>query len=79
MPRNIENAKGTPLPAHPHDRALIAFGSDVLAILERHRDWSADTTDEIATSARELGLSGLNDLHEFQAIPRSFFKNPLNL
>ena len=63
----------------PHDRALIAFGSDVLAILEAHHDWSPDTADEIGTSAREFGLSTIDDYHEFRVIPRQRFRNPLQL
>ena len=63
----------------PHDRALIAFASDVLATMEAHHDWSADTTDEIGTSARKFGLSTIDDLHEFRVIPRERFRNPLEL
>ena len=74
---------------HPHDRALIAFGSDVLEILQRHAEvlskfryssWSPDTAAEIADSARNFGLvDNYDDTDGFVASRRDCFENPLNL
>jgi len=63
----------------PHDRALIAFASDVLSTLEAHHVWNSETLDEIDISAREFGLSTIDDFHEFRVIPRQRFRNPLEL
>lgn len=64
----------------PHDRALIAFGSDVLAILSDSPDWGAETLDEAANSARHFGLSVKDDNPaRFRVIPRERFRNPLQL
>ena len=64
----------------PHDRALIAFGSDMLVILEDNPDWGAQTLDEAANSARHFGLSVKDDNPaQFRVIPRERFRNPLEL
>ena len=63
----------------PHDRALIAFGSDVLEILERHTDWSSDVIAELDESASNFGLATTDDAAQFRVIPRERFRNPLEL
>ncbi len=63
----------------PHDRALIAFGSDVLAILEDHTEWSGDTFQALSDSAHNFGLSTNNGEGMFIAIPRERFRNRLEL
>ena len=66
----------------PHDRALIAFASDVLEIMHTHADWSPDTVAEIADSAHNFGLAHASpaDLgSNFNVIPRDRFKNRLGL
>ena len=73
--------------SHPHDRALIAFGSVVLEILhdsERycaydHEEWSPDTPADIAEAAHNFGLADDNRRAEFVVLPRDKFENPLNL
>lgn len=47
------------------DEKLCLFGNSVLKILETTPEWSSDTTDEIATIAADLGLSGTNEYGEF--------------
>ena len=61
---------------HPHDRALIAFASDVLTILDD--DWDTTTFQEILASASNLGLA-TNESNRFKTVQRSEFQNPLNL
>ncbi len=63
----------------PHDRALIAFGSDVLAILEDNEDWNSDTFQQIEDSAYNFGLSTSDNAAEFRAIPRERFRNRLGV
>ena len=63
----------------PHDRALIAFGSEVLAILEGSQDWNSDTLQQLDDSAHNLGLATSDNAAQFRAIPRERFRNPLNL
>ena len=63
----------------PHDRALIAFASDVLATLEHHTDWNGDTFQELSDSAHNFGLSTNDDAAQFRVIPRQRFRNPLEL
>ena len=65
--------------SHPHDRALIAFGSVALAILEDHEEWSSDTPADIAEAAHNFGLADDNRRAEFVVLPRDKFENPLNL
>lgn len=43
--------------------ALANYGLDVLAILERSEDWSADTLDALADAARERGLASRSSGH----------------
>ena len=47
------------------EQRLIKFARIVLEILERDKDWEADTTDAIGKAAYETGLSGLNKYGEF--------------
>lgn len=61
---------------HPHDRALIAFGLQVLDVMHRHAEWNSDTTKEIAYKAHNLGLAHASppDLpSNFNVIPRAEF------
>lgn len=37
--------------------AVASFGLSVLAILEEHEEWSADTLEEVAAAAASLGLA----------------------
>ena len=63
----------------PHDRALIAFGSDVLAILEDNEDWNGDTFQQLSDSAHNFGLSTTDNVAQFRAVPRERFRNRLGL
>jgi len=36
---------------------IMSFGEAVLEILDSHREWNADTLDEIASEAKHLGLA----------------------
>jgi len=63
----------------PHDRALIAFGSDVLAILESNRDWSGNTFQELDDSAQNFGLATTDGEGHFLTIPRARFRERLSL
>ena len=63
----------------PHDRALIAFASNVLATMEARKDWTADTLLGLDISARKFGLSVTDDTAQFRVIPRERFRNPLEL
>jgi hypothetical protein len=63
----------------PHDRALIAFASDVLKLMEIDRDWNPVTLSIIDSRAHALGLSTTNDTAQFRVIPRQRFRNPLEL
>lgn len=67
----------------PHDRALIAFGSDVLAILEDHNEWDGDTFQQLSERLRDrahnFGLSTATPQGTFIVIPRERFRNPLEL
>ena len=63
----------------PHDRALIAFATHVLATMEAHHDWNGSALQEIDTSASLFGLSVTDDAEQFRVIPRERFRNPLEL
>ncbi len=66
--------------SHPHDRALIAFASVVLGILEDYHEWGSDTLAEIDAAALAFGLSTTpNENAYFREMPRADFKNPLEL
>lgn len=52
------------------DFRLIKFARIVLEILEREKEWNADTIGEIGQAAYETGLSGLNKFGEFIALER---------
>jgi hypothetical protein len=45
---------------------LISFGAFTLAILERDKEWSADTISEIGQAAQILGLSDLDENGAFR-------------
>ena len=63
---------------HPHDRALIAFGSDVLALLETGALFHVDTLNALKTSASNFGLATV-DTNGLVATRRDCFENPLNM
>ncbi len=63
----------------PHDRALIAFGWDVLAILGSNPDHIGDAVTEITESAQEIGLATDTPEGQFITIPRERFRNRLEL
>lgn len=44
---------------------LIEFAEYTLATLEQEKDWSSDTTEEIATAAMDMGLAHTNGDGEF--------------
>lgn len=46
---------------------LQEFAENVLSILESTKKWSADTTDEIAILAMDMGLAETNKDKEFVA------------
>ena len=47
-------------------KKLAKFGAQVLALMEKHRRWSADTLDEIALIAEDSGLAGSNSEAKFE-------------
>ena len=46
---------------------LQEFAENVLSILESTKEWSADTADEIAILAMDMGLAETNEDQEFVA------------
>lgn len=46
---------------------LQEFAENVLSILESTKEWSADTADEIAILAMDMGLAETNKDQEFVA------------
>jgi hypothetical protein len=47
-------------------KKLAKFGAAVLEILETQHEWSADTLDDIAGEADDLGLAFANDIGDFE-------------
>ena len=52
-----------------HQAKMIGFARATLQILERDKDWDADTLDDIGEAARKAELSSINKYHEFVIIP----------
>jgi hypothetical protein len=50
------------------DRALL-FTIATLRLLEREKEWSADTVDEISFFAQDLSLADLDENGEFRVKP----------
>lgn len=50
------------------DRALL-FTIATLRLLEREKEWSADTVDEISWFAQDLSLADLDENGEFRVKP----------
>lgn len=50
------------------EKTLLHFANNVLEILERDKDWGADTLDDVGMNAIELGLATSDENAEFKII-----------
>lgn len=45
-----------------HEARLRMFATHVLRVLERDKEWNADTIEEISYAAMDLGLAEVDDV-----------------